>query len=271
MRFHKRLVCAALLALSAASQVSFASDLRDRLLDPDSLPREDIGSEGGESGLRLEMIYEAGLAAGLRSGSAETAAKIIADVENRREDFDRLYKFNYLFTGSGVFIPPVVEEARDVQSTDGRVMRIASRVYRIVKPGRLSFNAPGWEDYIFVGLDPEPAKMPSSAVLPKTEKEKEVWQKGVREGWDLGVIETNNIYEVNKARLDRDFMGIMLYGALRDAGLITNEVVAQEQTVVRGDANQMTVDEKVFQITQDPGLVTDDKRWKPILKNAGTK
>lgn len=245
------------------------SQLKARLMDPNSLPRNDVGSEGGASGLRMEMIYEAGLAIGLRAGSSEQSAIIIDGLNRRKADLDRLYKFNYLFTGSGVFIPPVIEEARDVLSTDGRVMRIASRIYRIVKPGRLAFNGPGWEDYLFVGLDPTPPPNPSSAVLPKSEEEVKVWNRGVAEGWDEGVQQTNAVFDLNMARLNKEFTGIMLYNSLKERGLITSEVVAQDQTTVRGDENEMVVNERVLQITQDPGLVVDQKKWVPIIKNSG--
>lgn len=243
----------------------------EQLRNPSSLGATDSSAVDEESQIRLDMVSEAALSLGLRSGVAAASKEIIDGVKSRQMQLDRIYQFAVMFTESGVYIPPVIQQTKDQMTTDGVVMRFLGVQYKIIKPGRLAFNPPSWRDYLFVGLSPEPPELPNAILFPKTPKEQAIWDAGVGKGYEMGRKQAYEAYRINTNRLDRDYMGIALYDSLRQRGLITPEVVAQSQTVVSGDSETLNMNERVLQVTQDPAMVIDQSKHKPVIKSGGLK
>lgn len=245
----------------------------NELQDTSSLKTQVKTESTGKEAMRLDIIRDAAMALGVRAGFSSQSKKLLAEIDSRKSELDRLYHFNVMFTNSGVYIPPVIEETKDKVLTNGSVMRILSRSYRFLKRGYLALQAPTWRDYLLIGLDPSEPELPASIAMPKegNDEEKRVWDEAVSKGWKRGIEQANETYQINQARLDREFMGMMLYQSMRERGLITNEIIAGSYVPVSGDKNHLNLNERVYQITQEPEMVLDGKKHKPIVKDGGAK
>jgi defect-in-organelle-trafficking protein DotC len=245
----------------------------DALRNPSNFSTQTSEQEDPRSTLRLEIIREAATALGLRAGAAHQARKILADLESRSETLDRLYRFSVLFTASGVYIPPVIEVVKNRVSTDGSVMRKLDEGIRIIKRGRLALNPPNWREYLYVGLDVTDPPIPAQAALPRegNELELKIWEQEVSKGWALGVEQANETYKINHARLNRDYEGMLQYSSMKERGLMTDEVIAGTYVPVSGDENSLNLNEQIYQVTQQPKMVTDHSKHKPIVKSGGAQ
>lgn len=217
---------------------------------------------------RANMLSEAALPLGSHKGLADRSVQLIAELEARASRLDTLYRFGALVNKSGV-LPPVITEARDaVQATSDQV-RVADRMYKIVVPARFVTIPPSWRDYLFLGLRIKTGEeLPFAAVLPKTSAERAYWKEQVMLGYAQGQKLADQILETNRARLDRDYMGMLRYSELLNKGMVSEPAVAVAPSIVSGDRNHINVGDTLYRVTDHGGFVTDPKKWQATVAPA---
>lgn len=220
---------------------------------------------------RASILKEAAMALGSRKGTADRSAVLVSELEARGDRLDKLYRFGALVTKSGV-LPPVITEARDAVESTSDQLRVANRMYRIVARSRLITTPPSWRDYLFVGLRlTQGNETPAAAVLPKNDAERAYWKEQVMLGYEYGKKLADEILASNRARLDRDYMGMLRYSELLNKGMVSEPMVAVAPAVVSGDRNQINVGDTLYRVTDHGGFVTDAKKWQPVVEQGTSR
>lgn len=253
------------IALSALTSLSYAAPKTktsslDKVLEattrassiPDGIPE-----------VRAQALKQLGVGLGMRAGLVDESRAILEEIEHEKTGLDTKFNFGSLMFANGV-LPPVIEEAKDVISVTDYSMRVQGKVYRIVAPA--SFIQNNWRNYLSLGLingdDPIVGDAQRS-VLPKTSEEKAYWERVVREAYVEGQAQARKVFNLNLARLERDFNGMRLFYTLHSKGLVSApKFAAATEGVSRPDPNTIIIGDSVFRITAQPEFKADSSQWK---------
>lgn len=261
------LVAAALLACaSGMAAPAAAPSMLDELLKADAAAV--ANQQPRLSPVREAALGETSRTLGVQAGLADRSRQILSAIDSMRADLDKRFRFSDLIMGAGV-LPAVISEAQNAVAVDAKVMRVASRIYRIDEPARVVAIAPTWRDWLLVGLAPDLApRLPTeSSVLPRDEVERAYWRAQMLEAYAVGVKQANEIFDLNMARLERSYDGMRRFYQLYARGMVTAPTVVTSSSVIdREDPNTIVVGGTVFRITEDTVFVDNDKNWKPLGK-----
>ncbi|MBY0242645.1 MAG: type IV secretion system DotC family protein [Burkholderiaceae bacterium] len=217
----------------------------------------------GLSGIRSQVLREAGRTMGFRGGLKQCGRQLALGLEGRSAVLDQIFQFATLVTADGV-LPPVIEEASDVASFDVDQFRTADHVYRIARPERFISVPPTWRDYLLAGLAINgPLDMPDTDILPKDEQEAALWRGAITSGWGEGCKQGEAIMTANFNRLTRDFTGMLRYSTLIQQGQIRRTRVAESVQIVTGDGQRLAIGDRHRRITEKATLEPDPRNWTP--------
>lgn len=223
-------------------------------LQPTTKPLEGATEEDR---LRAPAIRDAALSYGARGGLAWASKQINDMLRGRAAELSRTYDFTSLLikgpNGTTV-LPPVISESRNTyeQTDAGKSLRIADTYYEIIEQARFAPVAPLWHTYLVRSYTtPTP---PMESLLPKNDGERDLWKKFVAEGWEQGVRQAQDIFQVDIRRLERDFTGMVRYAELLEKGQVSAPVIADTSLGVTGTGQDMRVNDRAMRITADPRL-----------------
>ena len=214
--------------------------------------------------IRYQAMRDTSLRYGAQHGLAARALSINKTLERREASLHRIFNFNALLLPHNLLPPVLVESSNTLNLDSPDAIRLADRVYKIVAPARFVTSAPSWRDYLWLGyVNPEE---PDMSVMPRSKDEREVWDKYIKQGWINGVDQANQIFSENLGRLNRDYVGMVLYGDLLVKHMVSPPYVAKAKLGVTGDANEMHVNDQIVRITGSSMLQPkNSKDWQPAL------
>lgn len=219
--------------------------------------------KNGVSPVRQEALQELALSIGAQGGLACRARQINCVLEQNSKSLDRIFDFNLMMLPHNI-VPPVLEEGRSVLNlADCQEIRIADRIYKIIKQACFVTTPPNWRDYLWLNYVPPDA--PFGGMLPKNKCECVIWKCYTALGWQKGMEQANAIYAANLARLKRDFQGMVLYRTLLTQHMISPPYIGRTELGITGDCSNLRINDQVLRITAEPCLQTNSKCWKPIL------
>jgi len=211
--------------------------------------------------IREKIIKDTARSVGARAALAWSSANINKLLKVQSEYLDRIYNFNILMLDNNV-VPPVIVEGDDSLKIDNpSTLRIADKLYRIVKPAYFTTVPLSWRSYLLMNYS-EP-KAPNRALLPKTNQERDLWNRYVIIGWKEGLVQADDIFAVNVNRLNRDINGMILYRKLLAQGLVTKPFVSKADLGVTGNNNNLRINDRILRITAAAKLIKSIKHWKP--------
>lgn len=217
----------------------------------------------GISEVRAAALKQLGVGLGMRAGLADESRVIVGEIEKEKTTLDTKFNFGSLTFSNGA-LPPVIEEAQDVIAITEYSMRVQGRVYRIVTPA--TFGQNNWRNYLYLGLTDNADQIVGDAqrnILPKDDTEKVYWEKVVRAAYEDGRKQSRKIFELNLARLERDFNGMRLFYTLYARGLVSApKFAAATDTVTRPDPNTIIIGDSVFRISAQPEFNRNSSDWK---------
>lgn len=217
----------------------------------------------GISEVRAAALKQLGVGLGMRAGLADEGRVIVAEIEDEKSVLDTKFNFGSLTFPNGA-LPPVIEEAQDVIAITEYSMRVKGRVYRIVAPA--TFGQNNWRNYLYLGLTDSDDQLIGDAqrsILPKDDTEKAYWETVVRTGYKEGRAQARKIFDLNLARLERDFNGMRLFYTLYGRGLVSAPTfAAATDSVSRPDPNTIIIGDSVFRITTQPVFNGNGADWK---------
>lgn len=213
------------------------------------------------NGLRFTALRETGTSYGAQAGLARRSHENMQRLRGRASEMDATYNFQSLMLEGNV-VPPVLTEVSDFyDQANGDMLRVIGKVFRIDQQARFSYTAPNWRTYLLIGYEFDTNAVAS--VTPQTAEERQVWDSAVRLGFEKGKEQADGILKDNFARLQRDYVGMVRYHQMLDAGMVSAPFVASTSTTVaRAEDGAMHVGEVFLRITAAPDFVAEPSRWK---------
>ncbi len=209
----------------------------------------------------LPAMKQAALSYGVAGGLAWSTHLINGVLRQDSGSLSKSYDFSRIVThtpNGALILPPVISSSKDTyQEADfGRTIRVASRTYDIIREASFAPNAPLWFNYLYRPWTAP--KRPPDAVLPRTDAEQQEWNQYVAEGWADGVQQGEDMFRLDLHRLNRDFVGMIRYRRLYDAGKVSAPVVQHMDLGVTGNGQTMRENDQVDKIVQEPSLAVPE-------------
>ena len=219
---------------------------------------------------RYDLLREAALSYAAQAGYERRVWQIMRQLEADSDRLSAAFDFNRVAyrapRETGILLPPVVSRATAAISVDptGRAAVAADEYYRIEVPGRITTVVPTWRDYLVIPLE-DPVRK-NDDFLPQDREERQVFNRFAAEGWQAGVEQADEALELNFSRLRRDYVGMVEYRRLAQAGLITEMVVQGSETRSAGDGEELFIGERRVKIVNAARFVRDPSKWRPLQR-----
>jgi defect-in-organelle-trafficking protein DotC len=214
--------------------------------------------------LRQDALRDTAIAIGAQGGLAWRAERIDCVLKQQQQNLNKIYNFTAMLLNKNI-LPPVLEEGRDpLNIANCETIRAADVIYRIITPPCFVSLAPTWRQYLWMHY--EKPDDPHASLLPKTRAEAAMWNCFVREGWQKGVDQADEIFTANLMRLNRDFKGMVLYHKLYAQNMVSAPFVAQADLGVTGDDREMRVNDRVLRITDTARLNVNSQTWQAAVQ-----
>ncbi len=202
--------------------------------------------------IRKDAIKEAAISFGARSGLATRTYEIRQELETRSRYLDRVYNFSQLLISapSGFMIePPIISEAMNAMiiESDGQTAAVSDKVYNIVRNARIVSAPRTWRQY----MEREWGEImpPPDILTPKDSEERRFWEKYVREGWNEGYYQADDVFNEDLARLESDFQGMIRYRMLLAQGMISPPYALQVDRGITGGGDEIPRPTRLYPTT----------------------
>lgn len=231
-----------------------------------SLETSDLLDSSATLNLRRDAMKEAAMSYGARGGLARRGFEIMRSLSGHEDALDQVFDFNRLLiqAPSGMLIePPVIGESQDalVIEDAGVEAAVADRVYNISKEAKIVTAARNWRNYLIMTW--ETVDPPPKILWPKSPEEQKAWQGWVRQGWEEGYKQADEIFQINVDRMVADFNGMVRYRMLLTQGMVSAPFALHEDRGITGGGAEMRVGDRAIRITGPSQLQTGAEQWMP--------
>lgn len=213
--------------------------------------------------MQYKAIMQAGESIGAQKGFEWKIKKLWAQLQSESSNLDKVYDFNRWMLDGGKVVPPVIEKATQAYQSQGDNVAVTTNVeYKILRPAELISAAPNWRQY-FIAPQKLSSMQVNYALLPKNAKETVAWQEGVQKGWVFGIKQANDEYQQSLRRLQRDYMGIMLFWSLSRQHMVSAPIMANGDIGIVVEHNKLSIGQKVFRLTY-PSQFNGTSKWNNV-------
>lgn len=225
--------------------------------------------------MRPAAIREAAQTVTLQTAIAHRYKQLGAATEQHSAILDAAFDFSPLLMthGDALIMPPLLTRAgASMRVEDTATVTTAETTYELLAPARYVSTIPNWREFLMVDAFPAPEK-PNPAVMPKNDKERAIWRAAVREAWEQGVAEADQLYADNVARMAREYRGVMLYHLLTAQHLLSrvNTASADLGMKTSDQGNKLNIGQKVYRITAPSAFTIPDASLNYALPPKGAK
>jgi defect in organelle trafficking protein DotC len=219
--------------------------------------------------IRLTLIQDTARSLGAQAGLAWSSEKFNDLLDLQEKTLSTVFNFQAMMLDSNV-VPPVLEESsNDLNLDNESTIRLADRTYKIVKQAHFVTTTPSWRDYLLMPYSSPEA--PDNSLLPKTNEERDVWNKYMLIGWQEGLTQANDIFSINVNRLQRDYKGMILYRKLLAEHIVTPPFVSEAKLGITGGGSDLRINDRVLRITSVSELQANSKVWKTRVHHSTGK
>lgn len=253
------------LSLISAGRVS-AQDVPDELRELQNIESGAEELTQDELAIRRDALRDAALSFGARGGLAFRTREINERLSRQEPRLSRTYDFRQLLipAPSGLLIePPVISEADNalIIGEGGQSAATIERVLEINQQVRLVTAPRDWRSYLIREVrEPE---APPGLLLPQDSTERAQWKRWVAQGWEMGLRQADEIFEVNLARLVNDFTGMVRYRRLLAQGMVSPPYALMTDRGITGGGDELRIGDRAVSITGQPRLDPEGGRWRP--------
>lgn len=219
---------------------------------------------------RYDLLREAAVSYSAQAGYQHRVWEVMRQLEADSGKLSRSFDFNRVAYSApretGYILPPVVSRATAAINVDesGQSAVAADEFYRLEIPGRIVTIIPTWRDYLIIPL--EEASEPDDDFLPQNKEEKQVFNRFAAEGWQAGVEQADEALSLNFARLRRDYLGMVEYRRMVQAGLVNELVLRSSERRSAGEGDELFIGERRVRIVNAATFVRDPSQWKPLQR-----
>ena len=191
-------------------------------------------------------------------------------METVNRQLDNTFNFRELLLKNEL-IPPILQESSDnVSMEDSKTIRVSDRMIQIIRPARFSSSIPTWRNYLHMNF--KKPDLPQDKLLPETPEEREIWDKGLVEGWSIGRWQARSIFAANIGMMQRDIMGMILYYKLLAQGMISPTYSSISNLGITGNGQSMNLNDRMVRITSASQLRPNQaSSWRPAITPAYSK
>lgn len=231
--------------------------------------RSSTGIAGVEEA-RYSTLRDAAVGYSAQAAYERRTWEILRELEGQSTALSEEFNFNNVVYSTpkqaGYVIPPVVTCAKEAITItkSGRESVAADEYYRIEQPGRIVGVIPTWRDYLVMQMDK--ASNPEEQFLPSDKEERKIWDKFMAEGWRQGREQAEEALKLNMNLLRRDYLGMIEYRRLVDAGLIRSLMISSSEVRAKGTVNELFIGQRRVRIENDASFVTNPRKWKPVTR-----
>lgn len=216
---------------------------------------------------RRDAQREAALSYGARGGLAKRNYQIMERLKDYEKVLDGVFNFRTLLikAPSGLLIePPIVRETVDtmVIAQGGDEAAVADQVLKINRQAKIVSAPREWRQYLVMTY-PGDIPPPPRVLWPKSRGEQAEWNTWVKQGWDAGYGQGEQIFETSLNRLVADYSGMVRYRMLLAQGKISQPYALHEDRGVTGGKNEMRVGDRALRITGPSQFLTGADLWNP--------
>ena len=203
--------------------------------------------------MRPKAIREAARLITFQTAMSWRYGQLVAETERYSAVMDTAFNFAPLMLtqGEALIMPPLLTRAgASMRFEDNATATAAKTTYELLEPARYIAVVPNWREFLMADDFPEP-EQPNPAVLPKNAEERAIWRTAVREAWEQGLVEADQLYADNVSRMARSYRGVMLYHLLTAQHLMSrvNTASADLGTRRSDNGNKLNIGQKVYRIT----------------------
>lgn len=239
-------------------------DLQEQTKGTDDLKPDSLGLH-----IRTDALREAALSYGARGGLAFRTFEIQRRLAEYDASLGKTFDFSRLLitAPSGLLIePPVVSEAQRavLVGAGGQAAAVADRIYRINRIARIVTAGRNW--HLYLERDWGRVEPPPAILLPRDEDERAAWRQFVKQGWDAGIAQAEEIFEADLDRLANDFVGMVRYRELLAQGMISPPYALGEDRGVTGGGREMRIGDRGVTITGPSELIPRSGTWTPATR-----
>lgn len=221
--------------------------------------------------MRLLKLKETAVFLGIQSGFNSEIKRLHKEIKGIDEFLDSIYDFGVLMrsTNSGIYeaflLPAIVNEVEGkvLISDDGKNISHTERSIELLESEKFVTEQPNWRGYLLFNPLKE-FQPPFNSMLPKNEKEKEIWSEGIKEGWALGVRQANKEVSANAENLGRDFIGMVKFIRVSLEGKIESASLSFSRELMETDGNQLDINKTRYQISSPAKFNSDTGKWEII-------
>lgn len=218
------------------------------------------------SEMRKTAQREAALSYGARGGLSRRTFEIRQILTEKERYLDRVFDFRRLLipAPSGLLIePPVIDESNDALEViaSGQEAAVADRIYAINTPATIVTTPRNWRTYL--ERDWGEVEAPPEVVLPENHEERQNWRRWVRQGWDQGYEQAEEIFQTDLDRLVSDYVGMARYRLLLAQGMISQPFALQEDRGITGGGERLRIGDRAVKITGPSQLRAGADQWQP--------
>jgi defect-in-organelle-trafficking protein DotC len=218
--------------------------------------------------IRDKAVKDEAMRLGIQYGYAKELGRLQKVVLENTKFLDQTFNFKALMSYANQnapainILPPVILRTNDYVTSDGSGQRISisNEYYQLYSNARIVTVAPTWRNYLVKSI-PQPSE-PSKYLLPRNTIESSEWAKGFAYGWDLGLKQADTELEFRVQTLSRDYLGMQQYLILWKKHKVSSAFVAYNRQNITGNANEMSVNNQVYQISTPAKLNLNTKDWK---------
>lgn len=226
----------------------------------------DLSAQPGQAaapfkGLRGQAQEQAAYALGAQAGESWRYDRIDHELNQHNSMLDALYNFIPLLLNNERVAPPVVvqgDKNLKLESPDSAEGALVT--WEIIAPARIITTPPNWRAYLIERFTYTNSVNPG--LLPKDSAERALWKAAVWHGWQDGVAEALHIYDLNLARLTRDFTGMARFHLLAEEGMVSMPHLANGNLGVVIERNRLVVGAHIYRISA-PAQWQEPGQWKP--------
>lgn len=276
------LICAIFFA-SGASNVSAEDANADspglskaatELMDEDGhkvlqgiMAKDEMGEdmENQIQNVRKDALRQTAYTLALQKAVKWRYGKIRQALDEQSSRLNEIFDFTPLLMHDGKVLPPAITKAGPGYRVESNTQASSTdAVYRIIREARMISQTPSWRDYLWREYPAFNEADLKVGVLPQDKEERRMWKRAAVRGWEIGIRQAERLYKTNLSRLRRDYSGIVKFCTLAEQGIVSLPVVAEGINGIEVQGKKLSVDRKIFRITQ-PSSFQGVDQWKPKI------
>ncbi|MCK4608554.1 MAG: type IV secretory system conjugative DNA transfer family protein [Gammaproteobacteria bacterium] len=236
------------------------ADTSESKAPPSKIPAFESAQKFQQNHIRIAVIKDTARSVGAQAALAYSAKDMNSLLEAQNLILLKTFDFQQMMLPHNV-MPPVLVESKEALNLDGTSsIRLADRIYKIEKSSHFVTTIPSWRDYLWMTFSQPDT--PDQSLLPKSNQERDIWNKYIIIGWNEGIEQAYDIFNINLSRLIRDYQGMILYRKLLAQNIVTPPFISKADLGVTGGGNSLRINDQVLRITSVSQLKANSKEWK---------